>query len=458
MRGSTNWHGADPTPSIQVLVMTGLYARDEHALSKLQNLRFFPLSIAGGRGSYLIDEAGRELLDLSASWGAASIGHSHPALTGAVSDALANQAGASVLSATNEAVTSLAERLLDLVPGTGERRVWIGHSGSDANETIARAVTAATGRSRIITFTGSYHGGTAGSMAVSGHSVQEHAEKSGGLISLHYPNPYRPIDGDVTGTHILEELKQRFETDVRPEEVAAIFIEPIQSDGGLIVPPPGFMKALTALCREHGILTICDEVKVGIGRSGRFNCFEHEDFVPDIVTMGKGLGGGLPISAAIGPADILNFTTSFSMQTLHGNPICAAAGHAVLDTIADESLTENSARTGAYLMQRLQGLIASQELIGDVRGRGLAIGVELVEPGSNKIPAAQAAAKVVYRAFELGLVLYYVGMNSNVLELTPPLNISVSEVDEAIAILDQAMDNVVSGRVPDSILDDFKGW
>lgn len=438
--------------------MTDLYERDGRTLSQLQQLRFFPLAITGGHGSYVVDDAGRELLDLSASWGAASLGHSHPALIEAVTGALSNQAGASVLSATNEAVVSLGERLLEQVPGAADRRVWFGHSGSDANETVARTVVAATGRPRIITFTGSYHGGTAGSIAVSGHSVQEHADKADGLISLHYPDPYRPVDGDISGEAVLATLRQRFETDAPPDQIAALFIEPIQSDGGLIVPPPGFMKALCNLCQQHGILVVSDEVKVGIGRTGRFSCYEHEDFVPDIVTMGKGLGGGLPLSAVIGPADVMSFAKSFSMQTLHGNPICAAAGHAVLDTIAQDSLIQNSERTGSYLMSRLRQLMQTHELIGDVRGRGLAIGVELVETRSGKEPAAQAAAKLVYRAFELGMVHYYVGMNSNVLELTPPLNLSEAEVDEAIDILDKAIKDTVAGRVPDSVLEGFEGW
>ena len=438
--------------------MTSLYDRDSHVLSKLQKLRFFPLSVTGGQGSYLIDGNGRKLLDLSASWGAVSLGHSHPALIDAVTKALSNQAGASVLSATSETAVSLAERLLARIPGEGERRVWLGHSGSDANETVARAVVAATGRPRIITFTGAYHGGTAGSMAVSGHSVQEHAEKAQGLVSLHYPNPYRPVDGDEWGASVIEGLRQRFATDTPPDQVAAIFIEPIQSDGGLIVPPEGFMASLVTLCRQHGILVISDEVKVGVGRTGRFSCFEHEGFTPDIVTMGKGLGSGLPLSAAIGPAEVMNFASSFSMQTLHGNPVCAAAGHAVLDTIEKQALTENTANTGAHLMGRLNELKGTHETVGDVRGRGLAIGVELIEPGGGNRPAARTAAKVVFRAFELGLVLYYVGMDSNVLEMTPPLTLSTTEADEAVTILDAAIADVIAGRVSDDALDGFEGW
>ena len=197
--------------------MTDLYERDARVLSRLQKLRFFPLAIVGGKGPYLTNQDGRQLLDLSASWGAASLGHSHPALVEAVTKAIANQAGASVLSSTNEAVVTLAERLLEQVPGPNERpgpgdrddrRVWFGHSGSDANETVARAVVAATGRPRIISFTGAYHGGTAGSMAVSAHSVQTHAEKAEGLVSLTYPDPYRLGDRDQDGAAILRTLQK----------------------------------------------------------------------------------------------------------------------------------------------------------------------------------------------------------------------------------------------------------
>lgn len=438
--------------------MTSLYQRDEQTLSRLQKLRFFPLAARGGRGSYLVDENGREILDLSASWGAVSLGHAHPAVQAAVGQALGDQAGASTLSVANRPAIELAERLLALTPGTGERRVWLGHSGSDANETVARAVVAATGRPRLISFIGAYHGGTAGSMAVSAHSVQEHAEKAAGLHTIAYPDPYRPWQDDASGAAIIADLERAFESDCPPEEVAALFIEPIQSDGGLIVPPEDFMARLVALCRAHGILVVSDEVKVGLGRSGRFHCIAHEGVEPDIVVMGKGLGGGLPLSAVIGPAAVMDYASSFSMQTLHGNPVCASAGLAVLDTLAAEKLTENAAAVGAHLQTCLKDLAQRHALIGDVRGRGLAIGVELVTDRMSKTPAAREAAKLVFRAFELGLCLFYVGMNSNVLEMTPPLTLSRAEAEQAVEILDRALIDVVEGRVPDEALAGFEGW
>jgi 4-aminobutyrate aminotransferase len=435
-----------------------LYERDERALSKLQKLRFFPLAVTGGEGCYLIDETGRRLLDFSASWGAASLGHAHPALRQAVDRAIASQAGASTLSAANEPAIRLAEKLLERIPGGVDQRVWLGHSGSDANETVARAVVAATGRRRIISFAGAYHGGTAGSMAISAHSVQKHAVRASGLHVIPYADPYHPYGHDSTGGRIIEELEASFQNDCPPSEVAALFVEPIMSDGGLIVPAPGFMKRLAELCRSHGILIVSDEVKVGMGRSGRFNCIEHENVRPDILVLGKGLGGGLPLSAAIGPAEIMNFAPSFSMQTLHGNPICAAAGSAVLDTLSKERLIDNAAEVGARLQTGLKALAGRHEIIGDVRGRGLAIGVELVADRQTRTAAKKQTAQLVYRAFELGLVLYYVGANSNVLEMTPPLTLSAEEAEDAISILDQALADVAQGRVADGIAAGFEGW
>lgn len=436
----------------------GLYARDGQAIANLQKLRFFPLAIAGGHGARLVEDNGRELIDFSGAWGAASLGYGHPALVEAVSRAVANPAGASVLSAANAPATALAEKLLSLFPGMGRNKVWFGHSGSDANEAVFRAVAKATGRSGVISFVGAYHGCTIGSMAFSGHSVQSDATKAEGLVLLPYPDPYRPYKGDVTGDAVLDLMKQQFATTAIPEQIGCAFIEPIQSDGGLIIPPKGFFEKFADLCRQHGILVVCDEVKVGLGRSGKMHCFEHEDFVPDILTIGKGLGGGLPLSAAIGPAEILDCATAFAMQTLHGNPVSTAAGLAVLETIEREGLAEAAHRKGERLREGLRQLSGRHALIGDVRGRGLASGVELIADRNSRAPAPRETAKLIYRAYELGLVVYYVGMNSNVLEMTPPLTISDADIDQALDILDRAFGDVAAGRVSDAVLADFAGW
>ena len=436
----------------------GLYQRDNAAISQMSFLRFFPQAVVGGEGAWLIGDDGRRLLDLSASWGSASLGHSHPAVREAVGRALASQAGASLLSTANLPAVELAEKLLSIAPKRAAGRVWLGHSGSDANETVARAVIAATGRPRIIAFNGAYHGGTSGSMAISGHPAQQGVAKAAGLTLIPYPNPYRDGGEDAAATTALEHLETLLSGPLPPDEVAALFIEPIQSDGGMIVPPPGYFRQVEALCRRHGILLVSDEVKVGLGRSGLRHAFEHFGIEPDIVVFGKGLGGGLPISAVVGPTAIMNHSAAFSFQTTHGNPVCAAAALAVLETIDRDALAGNAADVGAHLIQGLERLKQKHSLIGDVRGRGLAIGVELVADRMSKAPAKLETAMTVYRAFELGLVLYYVGVNSNVLELTPPLTLTKEEASAGLDLLDQALSDVVCGQVDPKALQAFQGW
>lgn len=434
-----------------------LYDRDRDAVSGLEKLRFFPVALTGGEGRDLIEEGGRRLLDLSAGWGAASLGYGHPALREAVTRALTSQAGATLLSTTNAPAVELAESLLEIVPGSTDRRVWLGHSGSDANETVLRAVTAATGRRRILAFEGAYHGGSQASMEISGHSAQEGIKKSQYLTLVPYPDPFRPFEGDPTGAALLAHIREVLRGSCPGEEVAAFFFEPIQADGGLIVPPAGFLKELAAICAGYGIVTVCDEVKVGLARTGRMHCFEHEGFVPDICVFGKGLGGGLPVSAAVGPARILDFAQSFSMQTLHGNPVCASAALAVLATIREERLADHAEAVGRGFMARLRQVQARMPQIGEVRGRGLAIGVELVADDERR-PAAQLARQTVFRAWELGAVFYYVGMSSNVLELTPPLTVTERELETGCDIIEQALTDALAGKVDNARTAEFAGW
>ena len=430
--------------------------RDATAIAGIQKLRFNPLAARGGRGSYLTADDGRAILDLSASATAASLGYGHPAVIEAVTKAMADMAGASLLMYPNEPAAALAEALLETMPGDAERRVWFGHSGSDANDAAARVLEAATGRPRFISFIGSYHGGVAGSMSISGHTAMTHTLPRPGLLLLPYPDPYRPR---FSAEAVLDMLDYQFETTCPPEQVAAVFIEPIMSDGGLIVPPAGFLKALEERCRRHGILTVLDEVKVGLGRSGALHAFSHEGLEPDMVVLGKGLGGGLPLSALIGPAAIMDHRPAFAIQTTGGNPVCTAAGLAVLRTVLDEDLPRRAAQVGTALMEGLRQLAERHEMIGDVRGRGLAIGVDLVTDRESRAPVpATTTAKVIVRAYELGASFIYVGLAANVLEITPPLVLSDAECEEGLAIIDKALGDVAAGLVPDEAVQAYMNW
>jgi 4-aminobutyrate aminotransferase len=433
-----------------------LRERDARAIAHIGRLRFSPLALVGGAGNRLIEEGGRTLLDLSASFGPALLGYSHPAVREAVSAACGNMAGASLLAFPNESAVALAEELLRITPGGTDRRVWFGHSGSDANDCALRVVQAATGRPRIISFIGSYHGNLSGSMSISGHTAMTHTLPRAGLVLLPYPDRYR---GEFDAAEVLKSLDYQFATTCPPQQVAAVFVEPLMSDGGLIVPPPGFLAALQARCRRHGILLIVDEVKVGLARSGRLHCFEHEELTPDLVIFGKALGGGLPLSAVVGPRAIMDHAPAFALQTTAGNPVATSAGRAVLAVIRAEGLVERAQRAGETFAAQLRALAARHAVIGDVRGRGLALGVELVLDRATRTPVPVATtAKVIYRAYQLGAVFFYVGLRGNVLEFTPPLTLSDAEIAEGVGILDQALTDVAQGRVNDADVAPYMMW
>lgn len=433
-----------------------LRGRDAKVIANIGRLRFSPLCVGGGDGNYLIEEGGRRVLDLSASCGPAILGYSHPAVAEAVAAACGSMAGASLLAYPNENAVALAEELLRITPGVGDRRVWFGHSGSDANDCAMRVVQAATGRSRFISFIGSYHGNLSGSMSISGHTAMTHTLPRAGLVLLPYPEPY---GGTFDAEASLKQLDYQFATTCPPRQVAAVFIEPLMSDGGLIVPPPGFLKAIQDRCKPHGILTIVDEVKVGLGRTGRLHGFEHEDLDPDIVVFGKGLGGGLPLSAVIGPRAIMDHAPAFALQTTAGNPVCTGAGRAVLQVIAKENLVERADRVGAVFRAALRKLAETHEIIGDVRGRGLAVGVELVTNRERREPVpVTMTAKIIYRAYELGAAFVYVGLRGNVLEFTPPLTLTEVEAEEGADIVDRSIHDVLAGRVSDADVAPYMMW
>ena len=441
--------------------MSTLYARDEAAVAGIEKLRFFPLEVVSGHGSTLVTPDGRELIDLSATWTASGLGHGHPAIVEAVSRAVRTAPGSGGLSAVHPDSVGLAEDLLALVPGTGERRVYLGHAGSDANDVALRACRHATGRRTVLAFEHGYHGGVGLAMGVSGVHVDAGMPADPDAVFIPYPNPFRPASGDRADQAAVDAdaaaSLARAEQALSDHSIACLIVEPILSDGGLVVPPDGFLRRLHDLCRAHGVPMICDEVKMGLGRPGTLHAFEHDGVVPEIVTFGKVLGGGLPLSAAVGPAEILDHPPAAALLTTAGNPVCAAAGRAVLATIVGDGLADRAAGIGALLSDSLRGLAGSPgaDRIGDVRGRGLAIGVELVDPATGERDP-RLAAQVVYRAWELGAVVYYVG--GNVLEITPPLVLEEAEAGRAVEILGAAIADAAAGRVDAEEVARYAGW
>lgn len=433
-----------------------LTERDARVIAGVEKLRFFPLEVAAGEGCWLIEPTGRRLLDLSAS--ASGLGHGHPAVAEAIARAARRPGGAGVLSVAHPNAIGFAEDLLALVPGPGDRRVYLGLAGSDACDVVLRACRQATGRSRIVAFEHGYHGGVGVAMGVSGVHVDAGLEPDSAAAFVPFPDPYRPHTGDATT--VANSSLAAVEGQLSAGDVACVIVEAIQSDGGLVVPPDGFLADLYALCRRYGVLLICDEVKVGLGRTGLLHAFEHEGISPDVVTFGKTLGGGLPLSAAVGPAEILDGPSASALLTLAGNPVCTAAGRAVLRTLVEERVPEAAAARGTQLADLLRAYADSDRpgaaFIGEVRGRGLSIGIDLVTDQTERTRASQLARKVVYRAWQLGAFVHYVG--GNVIEVIPPMVISPDEVELASDLLANAIDDALSGLVTDEMVAPYAGW
>jgi 4-aminobutyrate aminotransferase len=439
-----------------------IYELDAGLIADAIKLRFFPFAAESGEGCRLRDVEGKEYLDFTAGWAVANTGYSHPDVKQAVIEQLNRMTFAGLISVMHQPALQLAERLVELVPGDFRKKVWFGLSGSDASETVGRLLPLATGKRRMVSFIGAYHGSTAASMAMSAHIAQTQFIGGGHVVKVPYPNAYRCPFGDDVGDcaerviHFLEDYI--FKTICPPGDVAGIIVEAVQSDAGDIVPPSHFLPMLEDVCRRHDIYLVIDDVKVGMGRTGEMFSFQHFNVTPDVVILGKSLGGGLPLSAVVARQEILDVGPALALFTTTGNALSCTAGLATVEAIERDGLVENARRIGAYLHGGLRDLQDKHSLVGDVRGLGMIQGMELVRDPDTKEPASLEAAKVVYRAFELGLLVFYVGMFSNVLEITPPLILTEAEADEGVAILDQALSDVEAGKVSDEAVARYAGW
>ena len=436
-------------------------AREGSAMGRVHQIRFYPLVVARARGCRVWDADGNEYLDLIGAAGVMQTGYGHPRVVKAIREELGRVHSTMHCCYPSPTSIALAERLKQSFDSPWPTKVWFGTTGSDANDCLAQLLPLATGRQRLITFEGAYHGLTSGSAALSGHSAQARILGGGHITKVPYPYCYRCPWGSEPETcdlpclrfideHILQTVSPGADT-------AAVILEAMESDGGDIPAPRRFLRGLRELCDRYGIWLVFDEVKIGLGRSGTMWAFEQSGVSADAITVGKPLGGGLPLSAVIARSELLDQDV-LMLHTLAGAPVACAAGLATLAVVSEEGLLQRAALVGALLQDGLRELSNRHQCIGDVRGMGLMVGFELVEDRQTKQPAPLLAARFVYRCFELGVVVLYCGLHGNVIELTPPLTIGEGEVAQALEVFDRALADVTAGRFDDGKLARFSGW
>lgn len=430
-----------------------LIATDEQYTSPSYT-RVYPLAVERGYGAVIEDVDGNQFLDFTAGIAVCSTGHCHPRVVEAVQQQAAKLLHMSGTDFYYAPQGELAKKLAEILPGSGAKRVFFTNSGAESVEAAFKLSRIHTGRQHMIAFFGAFHGRTLGALSLTGSKVVQRrgfAPLIPMVSHVDYPNCYRCGNrGQGSGGRVeigtspepsccldsLNQLEDLFKRTVAPQEVAGIIVEPIQGEGGYVVPPPGFHRALRKLCDKHGILLIADEVQSGMGRTGKLLAMEHWDVVPDIVCLAKGIASGMPLGAIIARADIMDWGPGSHASTFGGNPVsCVAA----LETIKllEEELMENARAVGAHLQGRLRELMARHKLIGDVRGLGLMIGVELVRDRGTKEPANTERDEIVQACFQRGLLMLGCGVST--LRFCPPLVVTKEQCDIAVGIIDEVL-------------------
>jgi 4-aminobutyrate aminotransferase len=424
-----------PGPRAQALI-----ARDR-LVSTPSYPRDYPFVMAKGRGAEAWDVDGNRFLDFASGIAVCSTGHAHPAVVQAIKEAAEDFLHISS-DYWHERMTRLCERISSLAPLGEPAQVFLCQSGTESVEAALKLARYVTGRPRFIGFLGGFHGRSMGSL---GFTASKYTQQTGffptmpGVTHVPYPNTYRPLfAGADQGAAVLEYIENvLFQSNVPASEVAAILVEPIQGEGGYLVPPDGFLRGLRELCDRHGILLIFDEVQSGIGRTGRMFASQHWDVTPDIMTLAKGLGSGLPIGLTVARRRHMEkWKRGAHGNTYGGNPISCAAALATLDLVEHE-YAANAASVGEYFMGRLRDLQCRFGCIGEVRGKGLMLGMELVEDRISRRPARELADKLLTRAFHNGLLLLSCGVST--VRFIPPLMINQAHVDEAMILLESAL-------------------
>lgn len=425
-----------------------LIARDKNVLSPSYT-RGYPFVMARGEGAIVEDVDGNRFLDFNAGIAVVATGHSHPRVVAAVQRQAAKFLHMSGTDFYYENMVDFAEKLARLAPGNVSRRVYFGNSGTEAIEAALKVARYHTGRDKFIAFLGGFHGRTMGSLSLTGSKVVQR-KGFGPMLPVHhipYAYCYRCAYGQHPDTCHVECVKviedQLFNTILPAEEVAAIFVEPIQGEGGYLVPPAKFHHELRRIADKYGILLVHDEVQSGMGRTGRMFASEHFDVAPDIVALAKGIASGLPLGATVARADIMNWPPGAHASTFGGNPVSIEAALATLELL-EESLVQNAASIGEHMLSRMRKWPSRFPIVGDVRGLGLMIGFELVRNQETRERAPEIRNKLEEMAFERGLLILGCGQNS--IRLCPPLVITRDQADFALDTLEQCMGSICSSR------------
>lgn len=421
---------------------TELIERD-HAWVSQNYIKDYPLVVDHADGMVITDVDGNRFLDFAAGIAVCSTGHCHPKVVEAIRD----QAGRLLhMCATDfyyEPVVELAEKLSSLAPGDGRKRVFFANSGAEAVETSIKLARLHTGRQKVIAFYGAFHGRTLGAVSLTASKAVQrigYAPLLPEVFHTYYAQCYRcpvnrePEDCDVECLDHLE--KTLFTSTAAPDEIAAIVVEPVQGEGGYFVPKTGFLERLSELARQHGILLIADEIQAGLGRTGKMFASEHFGLEPDMILLAKGIASGMPLSAVIARDEVMKWSSGGHGSTFGGNPVSCRAALATLDVIED-GLVENAARVGDYLKAKLEGLGERHELIGDVRGLGLMLAIDLVKDRDSREPASEEREKALHKAFEKGLIL--LGCGDSAIRMATALTVTEREVDAAVTILDEVI-------------------
>lgn len=384
------------------------------------------------------DVEGRRYIDFAAGIAVLNTGHRHPKLIAAIERQLGQFTHTCYQVVPYAGYVELAERLNALTPGSHAKKSALFSTGAEAVENAVKVARAATGRAAVVAFSGGFHGRTMMGMALTG-KVVPYKVGFGPFPGEIYHVPYPVELHGVTAAASLAALQSLFKADIDPKRVAAIIIEPVQGEGGFYAAPPDFMRALRAVCDEHGILLIADEVQTGFARTGKLFATEHYDVIPDLMTLAKSLAGGMPLSALVGRAEIMDAPLPGGLGgTYAGNPLAVASALAVLDVIEEENLVGRANVLGQRLKDRLNSLREAVPRIADVRGLGAMVAVEFVQPG-NGAPDPEFTKQVQARALAKGLILLGCGVHGNALRFLFPLTIEDAVMDEALAILADAL-------------------